>query len=122
MKQQERAILIWSVFFVMSGIVFITAFFYSPVTGTLVTTAYIMLYIGLSAAFMIVFREISGIKKDTITTLTDRREELEEVKDALKGKFYKKKIDNESYRRMAEDYEKKITELEVRIKRLEKDK
>ncbi|MCD6496589.1 MAG: hypothetical protein J7K54_04930 [Candidatus Aenigmarchaeota archaeon] len=122
MNQQERAILIWSVFFVISGIVFIIAFFYSPLIGTLVTTAYIMLYIGLSAAFMIVFREIAGIKKDTLTVLKDRKEELQEVKDALKGKFYRKKIDNDSYRRMAEDYEKRITEIEVKIRRLERNK
>ncbi len=122
MNQQERAMLIWSVFFVISGIVFIIAFFYSPVIGTLVTTAYIILYVGLSATFIIVFREISLLKKDTISTLKERKEELEEVENALKGKYYRKKIDDASYRRMVEDYEKTITEIEVKIKRLGKNK
>jgi membrane protein implicated in regulation of membrane protease activity len=122
MNQQERAILIWSVFFVMSGVVFMAAFLYSPVIGTMVTTAYIMMYMGLSAAFIIVFREISVLRKDTIDTLQERKEELEEVEKALKGKYFRKKIDDASYRRMVEDYEKMITEIEVKIKRLEKNK
>ena len=122
MNQQERAILIWSAFFVMSGIVFIIAFFYSPLIGTLITTAYILLYIGLNAAFILVFREIAGIKRETIDVLIDRKEELEEIKKALKAKFYNKKINGESYRRMAEEYEKKLTELDVKIKRLNRNK
>ncbi len=122
MNQQERAILIWSVFFVMSGVVFMSAFFYSPVIGTMVTTAYIMMYMGLSAAFMIVFRELSVLRKDTADTLKERKEELEEIEKALKGKYFRKKIDDSAYRRMVEDYEKMITEIEVKIKRLEKNK
>jgi uncharacterized membrane protein len=118
MNQQERAILIWSVFFVISGTVFMLAFYYSPLIGTMITTAYIMLYVGLSAAFIIVFREISVIRKDTIDTLKERKDELEEVEKALKGKYFKKKIEDASYRRMIEDYEKMITEIEVKIKRL----
>ncbi len=120
MNQQERAILIWSVFFVVSGIVFVMAFFFSPLIGTMITLAYIMMYVGLSAAFIIVFREISLLKKDSISALMDRKEELEEVEKALKGKYFRKKIDDKAYRRMAEDYEKKITEIEVKIKRLGK--
>ena len=120
MNQQERAILIWSVFFFVSGFVFILAFVFSPVIGTLITTAYILLYVGLSAAFIIVFREISDIRKDTAETLRERKEELEEVEKALKGKYYKKKIDDASYKRMMQDYEKIITEIEVKIKRLER--
>ncbi len=122
MNQQERAILIWSVFFVISGFVFMLAFFYSPVLGAMITTAYIMLYMGLSAAFIIVFREIAVLRKDTIDTLRDRKDELEEVEKALKGKYFRKKIDDSSYRRMIEGYEKMITEIEVKIKRLEKAK
>jgi len=122
MNQQERAMLIWSVFFVVSGIVFIIAFFYSVLIGSLVTTAYILLYIGLSAAFIMVFREIADIRQDNIEGLTDKKGELEEVERALKGKFYRKKIDNDSYKRMIDTYEQKITEIEVKIKRLEKNK
>lgn len=122
MNQQERAILIWSVFFVVSGIVFVMAFFYSPLIGTLVTFAYIMMYVGLSAAFIIVFREISMLKKDSMSALMDRKEELEEIEKALKGKYFRKKIDDKAYKSMADDYEKKITEIEVKIKRLEKNR
>ena len=114
--------LIWSIFFVISGIVFIIAFFFSPIIGIMVTTAYILLYVGLSATFIIVFREISVLKKDTVDTLKDRKDELEEVERALKGKYFKKKIDDASYKRMVEDYEKMITELEVKIRRLGENK
>ena len=122
MNQQERAMLIWSVFFVVSGSVFIAAFLFSPLIGTLVTTAYIILYLGLSAVFVIVFREISSLREDTVSGLRERKEELEEVVKALKGKYFRKKIDSESYRKMAEDYEKLITEIEVKIARHERSK
>lgn len=122
MNQQERAMLIWSIFFVISGIVFIIAFFFSPIIGIMVTTAYILLYVGLSATFIIVFREISVLKKDTVDTLKDRKDELEEVERALKGKYFKKKIDDASYRHMVEGYEKMITEIEVKIRRLGENK
>jgi hypothetical protein len=122
MNQQERAILIWSVFFVVSGTVFVMAFFYSPLIGTLVTFAYIMMYMGLSAAFIIVFREISLLKKNTVDTLIDRKDELEEIEKALKSKYFRKKFDDKAYKSMADDYEKKITEIEVKIKRLGKNR
>ncbi len=120
MNQQERAILVWSVFFLVSGVVFVMAFMFSPVVGTLVTTAYIFLYLGLSAVFIMVFREISEIKKETVDSLAERKEELEEVEKALKGKYFRKKIDDVSYRKMTQDYEKLITELEVKIERLKR--
>ena len=34
-------------------------------------------------------------------------------------KFYKKRIDPSSFRQIMRDYEKKLTEIEVKIKRLE---
>ena len=119
MKQEERAIIIWSVFFVVSGFVFILAFFFSPVIGTLVTFAYIMLYMGLCAAFIIVFREIESVRKDTVEKLMDRKDELEDIKEAIRGKYYRKKIDAPAFRHIIQDYEKKLTEIEVKIKRLE---
>lgn len=122
MNQQERAILVWSVFFLVSGIVFVMAFMFSPVVGTLVTTAYIFMYLGLSAVFIMVFREISALKEDTVDTLKERKEELEEVEKALKGKYFKKKIDDASYRKMTQEYEKMITEIEVKIERLSRNK
>jgi membrane protein implicated in regulation of membrane protease activity len=122
MNRQERAMLVWSVFFVVSGVVFMMAFMFSPVVGTLVTTAYILMYLGLSAVFVMVFRELSTIRKETVDTLVERKEELEEVENALKSKYFKKKIDDSSYRKMVQDYEKTITELEVKIKRLGRDK
>jgi membrane protein implicated in regulation of membrane protease activity len=122
MNQQERAMLIWSVFFVISGLVFMIAFFSYPLTGTLVTTAYIVLYLGLSAIFVMVFREISALREDTVANMRERKEELEDVVKALKNKYFRKKIDDESYRRMAQDYEKLITEIEVKIARHDRKK
>ena len=119
MNQEERAIIIWSTFFVISGIVFILALFFSPVIGAMITLAYIMLYVGLAAAFIIVFREIEVLKKDTIENLTERKEELEDVKSAIKSKYFKKKIDEPSFKKIIQDYEKMLTEIEVKIKRLE---
>lgn len=120
MNQEERAMLIWSVFFVVSGFVFILAFVFSPVIGTLVTLAYISLYVGLSAVFIIVFREIESVRKDTLEKLRERKEEVEDVEKAIKGKFYSKRIDAPAFRVMMQDYEKKLTEIEVKIKRLER--
>ncbi len=119
MNQEERAIVIWSIFFVVSGFVFILAFVFSPIIGTLVTLAYTMLYVGLCAVFILVFREIDTLRKDTVEKLRERKDELEEVKSAIKSKYYKKKIDAPAFRQIIQDYEKKLTEIEVKIKRLE---
>jgi predicted membrane protein len=119
MNHQERAQILWAVSFVVSGVVFILAFMYSPLVGTMVTLAYIMLYVGLSAVFLVIFREIEKLKKDTLNKLKDRREELEDVENAIRGKYYKKRIDPSSFRQIMRDYEKKLTEIEVKIKRLE---
>ena len=119
MNQHERAQMLWAVSFVVSGIVFALAFMYSPMIGTLVTLAYIMLYVGLSAVFLIVFKEIESLKKDSIKKLRERKEELEEIESALRGKYYKKRIGEDAYRQIVQDYEKKLTEIEVKLKRLE---
>ncbi len=122
MNQQERVVLMWSVFFVVSGVFFIMAFMMSPAVGTFVTAAYIVLYIGLSAVFITVFREISELKTETAQTLSERKDELEEVEKALKAKYFRKKIDDEAYRKMTQEYEKLITEIEVKIERLKRKK
>jgi membrane protein implicated in regulation of membrane protease activity len=122
MNPQERAMLIWSVFFVISGLVFMIAFFSYPLTGTLVTTAYILLYLGLSTIFVMVFREISSLREETVSGMREKKDEMEEVVKALKNKYFRKKIDDESYRKMAQDYEKLITELEVKIARHDRKK
>jgi len=119
MNQQERAQLLWTVSFVVSGIVFILAFMYSPMVGTLVTLAYIMLYVGLSAVFLVVFREIEKLKKDTLGKLKERKSEIEDIESAIRGKYYRKRIDTPSFKQIMRDYEKKLTEIEVKIKRLE---
>ena len=36
----------------------------SPALGAIITLGYIMAYVGVSAAFIIVFREIENLKKD----------------------------------------------------------
>ena len=116
MNQQERAQMLWAVSFVVSGIVFVLAFMYSPMVGTLVTLAYIMLYVGLSAVFIVVFREIEKIKK---YKLKERKSEIEDIEKAIQGKFYKKRLDPSSFRQIMRDYEKKLTEIEVKINRME---
>jgi predicted membrane protein len=122
MNQKDRAQFLWAVSFVVSGIVFILAFMYSPLVGTMVTLAYIMLYVGLSSIFLVIFREIEKLKKDTLQKLKDRKDELEEVESAIRGKYYKKRIDTPSFKQIMRDYEKKLTEIEVKIKRLEDEK
>ena len=120
MRQEERAILIWSVFFVISGLVFISAFFFSPVVGVLFTTAYILLYLGICLVFIMVFREIESIKINKLSELKERREELEDLKKAIKKKYYSKKLDEKTFNKIIQDYEKMLTEIDVKIKRLEK--
>jgi len=119
MEQKERVQLLWAISFVVSGIVFVLAFAYSPLIGALVTLAYIMLYVGLAAVFLIVFREIETLRKDTVQKLKERKDELEDVEKAIRGKYYSKRIDAGSFKQMIQDYEKKLTEIEVKIKRLE---
>jgi uncharacterized membrane protein len=122
MNEQEIAIVVWSVFFVVSGIVFILGFMFSPFLGVVITAGYILAYIGISAAFIVVFREMESVKTDSVAKLRERVEELEEIKKAVRGKFYKKDIDAQTFRRITQDYEKRITELEVKINRMLKKK
>ena len=119
MNRRDHAQVLWAISFVVSGIVFILAFMYSPMIGTLITLAYIMLYVGLSAAFLLVFREIEKIRKDTLLKLKERREEIQEIENAIRGKYYKKRIDTGAFKSIMQDYERKLTEIEVKIKRLE---
>ena len=120
MDQMVRAQILWAISFVVSGIVFVLAFMYSPRIGALVTLAYIMLYVGLSAVFLIVFREIENLRKDTLHKLRERKEEIEDIEKAIRSKYYQKKIDAESFKKIMQDYEKKLAELEVKIKRFER--
>ena len=122
MNQQERAQVLWAVSFVISGVVFILAFMFSPLIGTLVTLSYIMLYVGLSAVFLIVFREIEKLKKGALNELIENKKEIEEMKRAIEKKYYKKRIDESTYKDIIQDYEKKLTEIEVKINRLKKKK
>lgn len=119
MNRQERAQFLWAVSFVVSGVVFILAFMYSPLVGTMVTLAYIMLYVGLSSVFLVIFREIEKLRQDTLQKLKERKEEIEEIESAVRGKYYKKRIDTPSFKEIMRDYEKKLTEIEVKIRRLE---
>lgn len=121
MNHQERVQVLWSISFIVSGIVFVLAFMYSPMVGTLITLAYIMLYVGLSSVFLVVFREIEKLKKDTLLKLKERKAEIEDIESAIRGKFYKKRIDPSSFRQIMRDYEKKLTEIEVKINRIEKE-
>jgi len=45
-----------------------------------------------------------------------------EVEKALRGRYFKKRIDEDSFKKIIQDYETKLSEIEVKIKRLEKKK
>lgn len=122
MNKEERAILIWSIFFVISGAVFILALAITPIIGTMVTFSFIVMYTGLSVVFVLVFREIESVRRDSRDKLIDEIEEIHELKKAVKNKYFSKKIGLLAFKDIMNDYEKKLTEIEVKMKRLEKKK
>lgn len=122
MKSGDKAQIIWAVTFVISGIVLGLAVWMIPVIGVFATTSFIIVYIGISAAFAFIFREIESVKEDTLEKLKDRHAEIIEIQKAIAGKYYSRKIDQSAFRSITQDYERKLTELEVKIRKLEKGK
>ena len=64
MRQEDRLQLIWAGTFIMSGVIFALAFMFTPVIGTLAAAGYIVMYVGLSMAFLLVFRNMTKLNTE----------------------------------------------------------
>ncbi len=122
LNRQDKAQIIWAASFVVSGIILGLAIWMIPVIGILATASFVVVYIGISAAFLFIFREIESVKVDTIEKLKERHQEMLDIKKAIESKYYKRKIDEQAFRNITQHYERKLTELEVKIKKLERKK
>ncbi len=120
MKHEDKLQLIWAVTFIMSGVIFALAFWFTPVIGTLAALGYIIMYVGLSIAFLLVFRSMTRLNTEFVDTLRAKKNEIEQMKKSIERKYLKKKIDEQTYRRLVQDYEQQLTELEVKIKNLKR--
>ncbi len=120
MRHEDKLQLIWATTFIMSGLIFALAFMFTPMIGTLAALGYIVMYVGLSVAFLIVFRSMTRLNTEFVDTLKVKKEEIEQVKKSIERKYLKKKIDEQTYKRMAQEYEQQLTELEVKIKNLKR--
>jgi uncharacterized membrane protein YhiD involved in acid resistance len=120
MHYEEKLQLLWAMCFIVSGLIFALAFWFTPVIGTLAALGYIVLYVGLSISFLIVFSGMKKLSTHLSTTLKQRRSEIIEIQKELKQKYLKKKIDEESYRRLVERYESELTEINVKVKEIDK--
>jgi hypothetical protein len=120
LRREEKLQLIWAVTFVMSGMIFALAFWFTPIIGVLAVLGYVVLYVGLAVAFLVVFRGMERLGRHAIDDLEIRRREIVEIKDALEKKFLGKKISRENYEKMVQDYEQKLTEIEIKVKHLKR--
>jgi len=120
MRHEDKLQLIWAVCFIMSGIIFIVAFWSAPIIGTLVTLGYVIMYVGLSVAFLLVFRSMGKLNTEFIDSLKRRKSDLEQMKKSVERKYLKKRIDEQTYHRLIQDYERQLTEIEVKIKGLKR--
>ncbi len=124
MDHEERLQVIWAMCFIISGMMFALAFFFTNVSGVyagvLAALGYIILYLGLSMAFLIVFAGMKKINLHLASTLKSRKDEILEIQRELKGKYLKKKIDEDAYRRLMERYESELTEIDVKLKETKK--
>jgi membrane-bound ClpP family serine protease len=120
LRREEKLQLIWAVTFVMSGMIFALAFWFTPIIGVLAVLGYVVLYVGLAVAFLVVFRGMERLGRHAIDDLEIRRREIVEIKDALEKKFLRKKISRENYEKMVQDYEQKLTEIEIKVKHLKR--
>jgi uncharacterized membrane protein len=126
MDREEKLQAIWAACFIFSGITFALAFFFTGVSGAyagiLAALGYIILYIGLSMAFLIVFAGLKRVSMHLSDTMKHRHEEIKEIQKELKHKYLKKKLDESSYRNLMQKYESELTEIEVKLKELRKEK
>ena len=121
MNYEEKLQVLWAGSFVVSGIIFAVAIYITPMIG-LFALGYIVLYVGLAMAFMMMFRSMGTLPRDTLKTMKDRKKEIEEVEKEIEGKFFSKRIDKDTYSSMMQDYERQLAELEVRIKGMNRKK
>lgn len=119
-RREEKLQLLWAITFVMSGIIFAFAFWFTPVIGVFAVLGYVVLYIGLAIAFLIVFKGLDKLGRHAVDDLQMKEREIKEIKEALEKKFLKKKISKDNYEKMTQEYEKQLTEIEIKIKRLNK--
>lgn len=119
-RREEKMQVLWAITFVMSGLIFALAFWFTPLIGVLAVLGYVVLYVGLAIAFLIVFRGLEKLGKHAIGDLYMKEREIKDIKDALEKKFLRKKISKENYERMIQEYEKQLTEIEIKIKHLKK--
>ena len=124
MDYEERLQVLWAMCFIISGMMFALAFFFTNVSGVyagvLAALGYIILYLGLSMAFLIVFAGMKKINIHLASTLKSRKDEILEIQKELKGKYLKKKIDEDAYKRLMERYESELTEIEVKLKEMKR--
>ncbi len=120
MRPEDSLQLVWALTFVMSGVIFALAFWFTPIIGALAALGFIIMYVGLSIAFLLVFRSMGRLNTEFVGTLKNSKEEIEQMKKSIERKYLKRKIDEQTYRRMMQDYERQLTELEVKIKNLRK--
>ncbi len=124
MDSEQKLQVIWAACFIISGVTFALAFFFTRVSGAyagmLAAVGYIVLYLGLSMAFLMVFAGIKKVGSHLATTMEKRIEEIREIQKELKNKYLKKKLDEESYRHLTQRYESELTELEVKLKELKR--
>lgn len=119
-RREEKLQLLWAITFIMSGIIFAFAFWFTPVIGVFAVLGYVVLYIGLAIAFLIVFKGLDKLGRHAVDDLQMKEREIKEIKEALEKKFLKKKISKDNYEKMTQEYEKQLTEIEIKIKRLNK--
>jgi hypothetical protein len=118
MNHESKMQLLWALAFITSGVIFGLAFIYTPYIGALVVAGYIVLYVGLSSAFLMVFKSLSRINSEVIRNLIDRKAQLDEMKEATRKKYFKKKIDKDTFEKLEQEYERQLTEVEAKIHQL----
>jgi hypothetical protein len=120
MNRQDKAQIIWAASFVVSGIILGLAIWMIPSIGILATASFIVVYIGISAAFLFVFREINSVKAETLENLKEKYDEIREFQKTIEKKFYSRKIDQDTFKQIEQHYERKLAELEVKINKIER--
>ena len=120
MRHEDKLQSIWAMSFIVSGLVFALAFWFTPIIGAFAVLGYVIMYVSLAVAFLIVFREIGKLNDQAADSLKAKEGEIKDILKELQRKYYKKKLDEETYTRMTQEYEKDLTELQVRLRNLKR--
>jgi Skp family chaperone for outer membrane proteins len=121
MRRDVSLQLIWAVGFIISGLVFALAFLFTPLIGVFAVLGYVILYVSLSSGFLIVFREIEKISDQAADTLKVKEKDIKEIMKELQKKYYKRKLDADTYNKMTQEYEKELTEINVKLRKIKQD-